>query len=112
MANFRRITCGMAVLLSLLLLFGFQTVSTSTSNGGIAAYAVDGLSFTYVGSGYTAGERVAAWFQSPGETGADTAHALSDVYADAAGNVSFTFAIGKKWEFRLGSDESRVGSAG
>ncbi|MDL1897669.1 hypothetical protein FBQ82_15515 [Anaerolineae bacterium CFX7] len=76
-----------------------ETTSSSSTDGAIVAYAMDGLSITYVGSGYTAGERVAAWFQYPSESGTDTAHALDDVYADASGNVSFTFTIGKDWEF-------------
>lgn len=75
------------------------TTSSATTSGDIVAYAVDGLTIEYVGSGYTAGERVAAWFQYPGESGTTGSHALSDVYADSYGNVTFEFTMGTNWEY-------------
>jgi hypothetical protein len=83
-------------------------VSTKFSIGGSAedssgsdAVITDPSSRTvhYQGSGYRAGERVSAWFQFPSELSTAAAHALPDVYADAAGNVTFDFGLEKDWEY-------------
>lgn len=70
---------------------------TTSTNGGIIVPSVEGLTVTYQGTGYKPGERVSTWFQYPGQTG--TSQPLPDVYADAAGNVSFAFTVQKNWTF-------------
>ncbi len=71
---------------------------TDTSSGSYIANDSD-RTLTFYGSGYTAGERVAAWFQYPSELSTSTAHALPDVTADASGNVSFSFTVGAAYPF-------------
>jgi hypothetical protein len=73
--------------------------STPTTSSGTLVATSEGLTLTYQGSGYKAGERVAAWFQHPSELGTSTAHALPDVYADANGNVSFAFTVQSNWQY-------------
>jgi hypothetical protein len=75
------------------------TSSTDTTGKSYVSNAEGTRTITYYGSGYTAGERVATWYQYPNELSTDTAHALPDVYADASGNVSFTFTVGSDWTF-------------
>jgi hypothetical protein len=77
---------------------GEEAAEPETS-GSLVASSVDGLTLTFYGSGYAAGERVATWFQYPSELGTSTAHALGDVYADSAGKVRFDFTVGRDWEF-------------
>lgn len=78
---------------------GGDSSNTTVASGTVITNAPDAKSLTFYGSGYLPGERVAAWFQYPNELGTSTAHALSDVTADASGNVSFGFTVGSNWMF-------------
>lgn len=73
--------------------------SGTVTSGSVITNGSDSKSLTFYGSGYLPGERVAAWFQYPNELGTGTAHALSDVTADASGNVRFGFTVGSGWMF-------------
>lgn len=77
---------------------GDDSSDTDTTSGAYIPNDSD-RTLTFYGSGYTAGERVAAWFQYPNELSTDAAHALPDVYADASGNVSFSFTLGSDYPF-------------
>ena len=73
--------------------------SSTVTSGTVITNGSDSKSLTFYGSGYLPGETVAAWFQYPNELGTSTAHALSNVTADASGNVSFGFTVGSGWMF-------------
>jgi PA14 domain len=78
---------------------GDNSSNTTVTSGTVITNGSDSKSLTFYGSGYLPGERVAAWFQYPNELGTGTAHALSDITADASGNVSFGFTVGSDWMF-------------
>lgn len=88
---------------------GHETTATFTASGDQVDRAASpsdtstvtaDSTYTYVGTGYKPGERVATWFQYPSERGGDTAaHALADVYADSSGQVTFDFTLASDWEY-------------
>lgn len=69
-----------------------QSSDTSSDSNTVSASA-DNRTVYYSASGYTAGERVSAWYQGPYEMSAKTSIPLSGMYADSAGNVSFSFTL-------------------
>lgn len=68
-------------------------------DGSVIGNSPDSMSLTYHGTGYTPGELVWTWYQSPSNLNGGPATALPDVYADASGNVEFLFTAQDGWEF-------------
>lgn len=71
----------------------------SYGDGSVIGNPSDSMSITYHGTGYTPGELVWTWYQSPSNLNGGPAVALPDVYADASGNVEFVFTAQDGWEF-------------
>jgi hypothetical protein len=76
-------------------------IHDDTSDAPPDSGAIDpsGLTYNYYGTGYTPGERVSPWYQSPSNLNGGTAIPLPDVFADADGVVRFPMTVGSDWEY-------------